>query len=149
MAVDGTFAIGSVRRRTPTASSVDSWEAEKVRQPMATTEVKRQRRRTAAEKVAIVIESLRSNEPNIQTCRRHGISEPTLYKWRQLFFAGGQLLLESGRMPSLAAVLEENRQLKETLAEFSLAYRRLRAQTSKGSAAEALTRGRRRVSARA
>lgn len=68
----------------------------------------------ADQKLRIVIESLKSPEPNIEICRRHGISEPTLYKWRQQLFDGGRLYL-SGTRSSVADLAKENRRLKEIL----------------------------------
>ncbi|NLH79463.1 MAG: transposase [Phyllobacteriaceae bacterium] len=45
-------------------------------------------------------------------CRKHGISETTLYKWKAKF--GGMTVPETARLRTLE---EENRRLKKLLAE--------------------------------
>jgi putative transposase len=47
-----------------------------------------------------------------ELCRRHNISQTTFYKWRAKY--GGMTVSEAKRLKSLA---DENRRLKELLAE--------------------------------
>lgn len=80
----------------------------------------RRRQWSPDEKFRIVMESLKGRESNVQVCQRFRISEPTLYKWRQLFFDGGRAFLEQSSKPSIGALLAENRRLKELVADLWL-----------------------------
>ena len=56
-----------------------------------------------------VLKLLRKEEPAAQIARRLGVSEPTLYRWRDEFVAGGQAALGSGK----GAGDRRDRQIKE------------------------------------
>jgi transposase-like protein len=43
-----------------------------------------------------VLALLRREEPATQLARRYGVSEPTLYRWRDEFLAGGEAALKNG-----------------------------------------------------
>lgn len=62
-----------------------------------------------------IIGVLREQEAGMKPsdlCRKHGISETTLYKWKAKF--GGMTVPETARLRTLE---EENRRLKKLLAE--------------------------------
>jgi len=50
-----------------------------------------------------------------ELCRKHGVSEPTFYKWRSRY--GGMEISDARRLKALE---EENRRLKKLLAESML-----------------------------
>ena len=76
---------------------------------------------SSEEKVAIVLEILRGNEPAAVICSRHGVSGIQAYRWLDRFLEGGRTALTDrrtrrGRNP----LLDENRQLKELAGQQAL-----------------------------
>ena len=72
---------------------------------------------SASERREAVLALLRKEEPLSVLARRHGISEPTLSKWREDFLAAGEAALNYGRNHSQDGLVQQNRQLKRELAE--------------------------------
>lgn len=52
---------------------------------------------TSAQRREAVLALLRREEPAAQLARRWGISEQTLYRWRDEFLAGGEAALANGK----------------------------------------------------
>jgi len=52
---------------------------------------------TVAQRREVVLLLLRREEPAGKLARRYGISEQTLYRWREEFLAGGEAALASGK----------------------------------------------------
>lgn len=50
-----------------------------------------------SQRTEVVMSLIRREEPAARLARRYGISEPTLYRYRDQFLAGGQAALASGR----------------------------------------------------
>jgi transposase len=50
-----------------------------------------------AEKLEAVLLLLRKQEPAAALARRYGVSEPTLYRWRDEFLEGGKAALANGK----------------------------------------------------
>lgn len=74
----------------------------------------KQARFTAEQIVEILHENERGTEAR-ELCRRHGITEQTFYRWRKKY--GGLQVSEAKRLKALE---EENRRLKQLVAELSL-----------------------------
>ena len=64
-----------------------------------------------------VLSLLRGEEPATQVARRYGVSEPTLYRWRDEFLAGGEAALKNGCGGSDAQQQREVQQLRKQLEE--------------------------------
>jgi transposase-like protein len=71
---------------------------------------------SAPERREAVLALLRREEPAAQLARRWGVSEQTLYRWRDEFLAGGEAALAHGKNGADGRD-RENRELREQLAE--------------------------------
>lgn len=87
---------------------------------------------TAKQRREVVLALLRREEPAAQLARRWGISEPTLYRWRDEFLAAGEAALSQGKngadprgreIQELRAKLEERDQV---IGELTVANRILK-----------------------
>lgn len=52
---------------------------------------------TASQRREAVLALLRREEPAVALARRFGVSEPTLYRWRDEFLSAGEAALAQGR----------------------------------------------------
>lgn len=68
---------------------------------------------------------LRGKGPISALCRRHGISEPTLYAWRREFIAGGKERLSRQRREQDSHA-QEIAELKALVVELTVANRLLK-----------------------
>lgn len=78
-----------------------------------------------------VLALLRREEPNAQIARRYGVSEQTLYRWRDEFLAAGKARLqgkggdaEAGR--EIAKLQREIEQREQVIGELTVANRILK-----------------------
>ncbi len=56
----------------------------------------KQSKLTIEQRTAAAFSPMRKEEPAAKIARRHGISEPTLYRYRDLFLEGGKTGIASG-----------------------------------------------------
>ena len=77
--------------------------------------------RYSEEQIIAVLKEHQAGIPVAELCRKHGISEATIYNWRSRY--GGMEISEARRLKSLE---EENRKLKKLLAESMLDVATLR-----------------------
>ena len=73
------------------------------------------RQRHSEEQIIAVLKEAQAGGKVDEVCRRHGISQPTYYKWKQRF--GG---LEVSDAKRLRLLEEENRKLKKLVADQAL-----------------------------
>lgn len=73
------------------------------------------RKRFNEEQIIGILKESEARGKNQEICRKHGISEQTLYRWRSKY--GGLGVSEARRLKQLES---ENRKLKQLLAEAHL-----------------------------
>lgn len=71
--------------------------------------------RFTEEQIIAVLKESEAGAATKELCRRHGISEQTLYRWKSKY--GGMEVSEAKRLRLLE---EENRRLKQMVADLSL-----------------------------
>ena len=79
------------------------------------------RSRFKEKQIIRVLQEAQTGEKAQEVCRRHGISPGTLYRWKARY--GGMQVREVRRLRQLE---EENRRLKQLLAEVTLDNQALR-----------------------
>ena len=97
------------------------------------SELKRKTRRTysSEEKIRIIIDGVRGEMSVAELCRREGISQGIYYKWSKDFMEAGKKRLNGDTMreantSEVKELKDENRSLKELVAELSLKNRDLK-----------------------
>ena len=79
------------------------------------------RKWTNEEKVTIVLEMVKGEDPIAAICARHGVSATQAYRWQEQFLAGGRAALADKRgKGSHDLVADENRRLKELAGQQAL-----------------------------
>jgi putative transposase len=73
------------------------------------------RQRHSEEQIIAVLKEAQAGGKVEEVCRRHGISQPTYYKWKQRF--GGLEVSDAKRLRHLE---DENRKLKKLVADQAL-----------------------------
>ncbi len=84
------------------------------------------RKRHTEEQIITVLKDAQAGISVQELCRKHGISDATFYKWRTKY-AG----LEVSDVKKLRQLEEENRRLKQMVAEQALDIQALKAVTAK------------------
>ena len=97
------------------------------------SELKRKTRRnySSEEKIRIIIEGMRGEITIAELCRKEGISQGLYYKWSKDFMEAGKKRLSGDTMreantSEVKELKDENRSLKELVAELSLDNRDLK-----------------------
>jgi putative transposase len=73
------------------------------------------RSRFSDEQIVGILKEHAAGEPTGTLCRRHGISQQTLYRWKQRYDG-----LDGNELKRLKALEEENARLKRLVAEQAL-----------------------------
>ena len=84
------------------------------------------KKRFTEEQIIQILKEQEADERTADVCRRHGVSQPTFYKWKAKF--GGMEVSDARKLKSLEA---ENTRLKKLLAEQMLDNAMLRDVNSK------------------
>lgn len=78
-------------------------------------------RRSAEEKIRIVMESLTTNIGTVELCRKYNIQPPTFYQWRERFIDGGKMSLTGRNGDAGKHLQKENESLKRIVGELTMA----------------------------
>ena len=99
----------------------------------AIRDIKRRTRRkfSSEEKIRIVLEGLRGEESIASICRKEGIAQALYYRWsKDLMEAGKKRLMgdtmREANTTEVKEIKQENRELKEAVAELLLRNRELK-----------------------
>ena len=89
------------------------------------------RKISAEDKIRIVMEGLRGEEPITDLCRREGIYKAAYYQWLKAFLEAGKQRLagdttREATSNEVKGLRRENEDLKQTVAELFLENRRLK-----------------------
>jgi putative transposase len=84
------------------------------------------RKRHTEEQIIAVLKEAQAGLNVLDLCRKHGISDATFYKWRAKY--GGLEVSDAKRLRQLE---EENRRLKQMVADQALDIQALKAVTAK------------------
>ena len=89
----------------------------------------KQSKLTIEQRTAAALSLIRREEPAAKIARRHGISEPTLYRYRDLFLEGGKAGIASGagksdsRDRKIESLEKALRQRDQVIGELTIANR--------------------------
>jgi len=76
---------------------------------------------TPQEKARIILESLNTNIGAAELCRKHNISPPTFYQWKEKFIEGGKTSLNGTSKENVCKSLQkENENLKRIIGELTI-----------------------------
>jgi transposase len=120
-----TQVVAEAEEAAPVAPAPSVKRGETPRQQIRKARTVTRRRFGAEEKIRIVMEGIRGEEPVSVLCRREGMQSTLYYRWlREFMEAGkrrlrGDTLREAGR-DEVAALRAENERLKQLVADYAL-----------------------------
>lgn len=82
--------------------------------------------RYSEEQIIGILKEAEAGMPIVELCRRHGISDATYYNWKAKY--GGMTVSDAKKLKQLE---DENRRLKQIVADLSLDNQALKAVISK------------------
>ena len=82
---------------------------------------------SSEQKILIVMEGIRAELSVAELCRKHGISQPTFYKWTKDFVEAGKKRVSGDELREATSdevkeIRKENSLLKESLADLVIRY---------------------------
>jgi transposase len=120
-----TQVVAEAEEAAPVAPAASVKRGETPRQQIRRAKAVTRRRFGAEEKIRIVMEGIRGEEPVSVLCRREGMQSTLYYRWLRDFMEAGKrrlrgdMLREAGR-DEVAALRAENERLKQLVAEYAL-----------------------------